>query len=55
MRFARPELEKDNPPAPQVYVGFRKKRSTAKAKNAAELTKVPPPQDPSTVAEDSPD
>lgn len=55
MRFARPELEKDNPPAPQVYVGFRKKRSAATAKNALATTKVTPPQDPSTVAEDIPE
>lgn len=55
MRFARRELEKDNPPAPQVYVGFRKKRNAAAAKKASPSTQALPPQDPSTVAEDCPD
>ena len=36
MPFRRPELEKDNPIAPQPYVGPRRRQSKARAKAVAE-------------------
>ena len=36
MAFRRPELEKDNPTAPQPYVGPRRRRSKARATSAEE-------------------
>ena len=36
MAFNRPELEKDNPVAPQPYVGPRRRQSKARAKAAEE-------------------
>ena len=38
MIFRRPELEKDNPIAPQPYVGPRRRRALARASASREFT-----------------
>jgi hypothetical protein len=40
MIFRRPELEKDNPIAPQPYVGPRRRLAMARAAALGELTEV---------------
>ncbi|HQY59006.1 MAG: hypothetical protein WBB60_17025 [Nitrospira sp.] len=45
-RSRRPELEKDNPTAPQLYVGPRRKRALSRATTPAH----PAPQDPMAAA-----
>lgn len=36
--FRRPELEKDNPVAPQVYVGPRRRRALTRAASTPQVT-----------------
>jgi len=36
--FRRPELEKDNPVAPQMYVGPRRRRALTRAASTAQVT-----------------
>lgn len=40
MIFKRPELEKDNPVAPQPYIGPRRRLAMARAAASAESTEV---------------